>query len=63
MKTTEIILESIKCSDGWTEVGVELGFSHEKINKIFEYGEFGSIRIVIDENLKIVGGEVIPSGK
>lgn len=60
MKTSSITLDSIKCTDGWYQVGNELGFSDEKINKVFEYGEFGNIEIIIDENLNIIGGKVIP---
>lgn len=49
--------------EGWSELGSELGFSRAKIGKIFEYGEYGSIEIEVDENLNIVGGRVIPCGK
>jgi len=60
MKTAKITLESIKSSDGWAELGFELGFEYEKISETFEYGEYGSIEIEVDENLNIVGGRIIP---
>jgi hypothetical protein len=38
-----------------------------KANKIcnewFEYGEYGSFELIIDENMNIVGGKVIKTGK
>lgn len=63
MKKATITLESIKCTDGWFELGIDLGFSHDKINKIFEYGEYGNIEIEVDEKLNIIGGKIIPCGK
>lgn len=62
-KTASIELENIKMSDGWYSLAVELGMSEEQIYKVFEYGEFGSVKIIVDEDLKIVGGYVIPCGK
>lgn len=59
MKTAKIELESIKDSDGWYSLAVELGLE-DKVYDIFEYGEFGSIEIIVDENLNIVGGKIIP---
>jgi hypothetical protein len=63
IKTAKIELESIKSSDGWYSLGNELGLSEEKIYEVFEYGEFGSLEIEVDEHLNIVGGRIIPSGK
>ena len=62
-KTASISLESVKCTDGWYNLGTELGFDEKKINEVFEYGEYGSVTIVVDENLNIVGGKVHTSGK
>lgn len=78
MKTTKIVLESIKYSDLWCALAYELKFDEfkkehefldedtlndcfytEVISKYFEYGEYASIEIEIDENFKIVGGEII----
>lgn len=62
-KTAKISLDNLKDSDGWYGLGSELGFTSEKIYKIFEYGEYGSIVIEVDEDLNIIGGKIIPCGK
>ncbi len=31
MKTAKITLDSIKCTDGWYEVGIDLGFNDKEI--------------------------------
>lgn len=58
MKTAKIDLDNIKCSDGWVELGDNLGFTRKKIADIFEWSEFGNITIEVDENLNIVGGKI-----
>jgi hypothetical protein len=63
MKTASITLENIKDSDGWFGLGYELGLSETEIYKAFEYGEYGTITIEVDENLNIVGGSIHKSGK
>lgn len=63
MKTGKITLDNIKDSDGWFELGHALGLTHDQIYKTFEYGEYGKIQIIVDENLNIIGGKVIPCGK
>lgn len=60
MKTAKIELSNIKSSDGWGELAFELGKTEDEISDIFEYGEYGSIEIIVDENLNIVGGKIIP---
>lgn len=62
-KTSTITLSNIKDSDGWFELGNDLGLSHKQIYKIFEYGEYANIEIEVDENLNIIGGKIIPCGK
>ena len=47
-------------SDAWHELGGDLGFTYDKIRDVFEYGEFANLQIVVDENLNIVGGRIIP---
>lgn len=32
----------------------------EKVYEIFEYGEYMNAEIIIDENLNIIGGRIIP---
>ena len=34
-------------------------FYVEVVSKIFKYGEYANIRLVIDEDLNIVGGKII----
>jgi len=63
VKTSTISLDNLKCTDGWYELGIELGMDNTQIYKTFEYGEYGHIIIEVDENLNIVGGRVIPCGK
>lgn len=62
-KTSTIELEEVHFSDGWFELGNELGFSNEKIYEVFQYGEYGHVVIEVDENLNIIGGRIIPCGK
>ena len=57
MKTTKISLDTIK-DEGWAEVANDLGLSEEEKGKYFEYDEYASIIIEIDENLNIVGGKI-----
>ena len=56
-KTASISLDTIK-NEGWNDVAFNLGLSEEEIKAHFKYGEFASITIEIDEDLKIVGGYV-----
>jgi hypothetical protein len=62
-KTAKISLDSIKDSDGWSDLGHELGFSREKISKTFLYGEYANIQIEVDEDLNIIGGKIVPCGR
>jgi hypothetical protein len=62
-KTATIRLNDIKDSDGWYELGHDLGMTPKQISKTFEYGEYGSIEIIVDEKLNIIGGKIIPCGK
>lgn len=73
-KTTSIVIEDYKSSDQYFEACSDLFSNPNKdlneepeSNKIcyewFEHGEYGSFEIIIDENMNIVGGKVIKSGK
>ena len=74
MKTAKITIEMNKDSDGYFELCHNL-FGHlkedddeepesnKKCYEWFEYGEYGSFEIIIDENMNIVGGRVIKTGK
>ena len=56
-KTFTIKLHDIK-EEGWGELIYELGLSEEKADKFFEFGEFASIEIEVDEDMNIVGGKI-----
>jgi len=58
MKTTKIEFDTVK-NYGVYSAAVELGLE-DKVYDIFEYGEFASFEIIVDENLNIVGGKIIP---
>jgi len=62
-KTATIRLNDIKESDGWFELAHDLGMTEKQTYKTFEYGEYGNIEIIVDENLNIIGGKIIPCGK
>lgn len=56
-KTFTIELYDIK-EEGWGELIYELDLSEEKADKFFEYGEFASIEIEVDEDMNIIGGKI-----
>jgi hypothetical protein len=56
-KTAGITLTDIK-DHAWYELGQDLGLSDDESSKVFEYGEYGSITIIVDKNLNIVGGHI-----
>jgi len=58
IKTASIDLDNIHCSDGWNELSTSLGMSYEEFHKVFLYGEYANITIVVDENLNIIGGKI-----
>lgn len=66
MKTATIILEDVKDSDQWFVLCSDLGYTEDdnaKCYEMFEYGEYATMEIVVDENFNIVGGKIIKSGK
>jgi hypothetical protein len=74
MKTAKIVLGPIKDSDGWRKLLFALGHinvddrgedeasevSQALIKKYFEFCEYASIEIEVDETLRIVGGRILP---
>lgn len=58
-KTFTIELEDIKSSDGWGELIYELGLNDEKIDQFFEFGEYASLSIEVDEDMNIIGGKIL----
>jgi hypothetical protein len=63
MKTTYIVLISIKDSDGWHELATALDLSEEQRREYFEFGEYASLELKIDENLNVVGGKFLRVNK
>lgn len=61
-KTAKMSFDTVKDSDVWYSLGSELGWSESKISKMFEYGEYGSFWIEVDEDGNIIGGRLIPCG-
>lgn len=57
-KKIKIQLNNIK-SEEWSNIIQGFNLSREKYEKYFEYGEFASIEIEVDENLNIVAGKII----
>lgn len=57
-KTFTLELHDIK-EEGWGELIYELGLSDEKADQFFEFGEFASITIEVDEDMNIIGGKII----
>lgn len=71
MKTTRIIIDNYKdnnLQEAINELYAESDMSDDeyydtvslRTNNIFKYGEYLSAEIIIDENLNIVGGKIIP---
>lgn len=72
MKTTKIVLDSLKEPDKFQELCVDLGLIQYNeiwagdpkvsplVDKFFDCGEYASIEIEVDENLNIVGGRFLP---
>lgn len=58
-KTVKIELNEIK-GEEWAVAAHALGLSSETRDAYFRYGEYASIEIEVDANLKIVGGRIIP---
>lgn len=76
MKTAKFTIEMHKDSDGYFELCSDLfgkeggefledeqSESNKKCYEWFEYGEYGSFEIIIDENMNIIDGKVIKTGK
>lgn len=63
-KTSTIVLEDIKDPDGWGALITALGYSgyenEHRRRKFFRWGEYAAVELVIDEDMNIVGGRVLP---
>lgn len=60
MKTAKVVLENVKDADGWADLMTSLGVPQEEWGRHLEYGEFASLELEVDRDLKVVGGRIIP---
>lgn len=74
VKTAKFTITNHKDSDGYFELCSDLfGSDNDDLNeeptsneicyKWFEYGEYGKFELIIDENMNIIGGKVIKTGR
>ena len=63
MKTHTIRLYDIKDPDGWGELIYDLKLKKDVRKKHFEYSEYASIEIEVDENLNIISGRILKVGE
>jgi hypothetical protein len=56
MKTTEITIDTYK-DTGLGDAANDLGLN---MYDLFEHGEFMNATIIVDENLNIIGGKLVP---
>ena len=59
-KTATIVLDSIKDPDGWGDLISALDLTEAKRKKHFEYSEYASVELEVDQDLNIVGGRILP---
>ncbi len=63
LKTAKIVLDSIKDPDGWGQLIYELDLTGKAAREHFEFSEYASLELVIDESLKVVSGRILKVGK
>ncbi|HYX21493.1 MAG TPA: hypothetical protein VFA98_11670 [Thermoanaerobaculia bacterium] len=77
MKTAKMVIESYKDPDGWMDMLTALGLvttdgegnetstpaQRELVARHFDYHEYASFEIEVDEELNIVGGRFLPKDK
>lgn len=59
MKTAKIVLDNVKDPDGWGGLIQELALSQKVSREHFDFGEYASLELEIDEDLNVVGGRVL----
>lgn len=57
--TLTVYLSSVKDPDVWGEVIRHFKMSDAKRNKHFEFSEYATLELEIDENMNIVGGCIV----
>lgn len=60
MRTSRILLEDVKSPDGWAALMTDLGIPQEKWDDHLQYGEFATIEVEVDSQMRIVGGRIVP---
>lgn len=65
MKTAKMVIDNHKSPDGWNEMLYTLGLYSEDeesplVERYFDFGEYASVEIEVDENLNIIGGRFLP---
>jgi len=59
-KNFKLVLSDIKDADGWQELIQHFNLDEETVKRYFEYGEYASIEIWVNENLGIENGTILP---
>lgn len=59
-KTAKMVIDSYKDPDGWGQLIDELDLSEEKRRQFFEWCEYASLELVIDEDMNVVSGHLLP---
>jgi hypothetical protein len=59
MKTAKIIICDVKNPDGFGELIQKLGLSRAAVAAHFQWSEYASFELEIDENLQVVAGRVL----
>jgi len=58
VKTARVYLHNIK-SEEWAEMAHALDLSNEMRARYLEFGEYASLELELDEELRVVGGRVV----
>lgn len=60
MKTAKVVLKYVKDPDGLPDMAEELNLSQAARRKFLLHGEYVNLELVIDEDLNVVGGKLLP---
>jgi hypothetical protein len=60
-KLGQITIE-VKDPDGWGEVIHDLGLSDAKARKYFEFGEYATLQLEVEEDMTVTG-RIVPRGR
>ncbi len=59
-KTITIVIEDHKDPDVWGDVIDHFKMSYEDAQRHFDFAEYASLELEIDEKMNIVGGRILP---